>query len=266
MNVLFPANTGQRYYDIHFRSVLEVLRHGGAHVELEEIPSESETLIIVNIDGQWTLFDCSDAGLWRSDSRFPVFKFHHRTDERYANVFPFAPVSFFNWVGFGCLRAEVAYDPARAMTIAMRQRPYGNAVERRNAVLAQLRAAFTDRLACDLLPQPAFWRNVSSIRLAVCVPGQNNNMLDRGQYQYMALGAATVSPYLPELLPFDATLDGCYIPCRDDYADLTAVIDGIDDEALLATGRRAADLFQRTSMPDRLVEWVDRCLARYRAL
>ncbi|WP_137142175.1 hypothetical protein [Azospirillum brasilense] len=260
MKILFPENKGQRYYDIHFRYILEIFRYSGADIDFANISSENETVLFCNVDGQWILFDFSDAGLWTYDSKLPVFKFHCKTGESYLNVFPFSPVSFYDWDEFYRLRSGVKYAPVGRLGITMRQRPYGNALQRRLEVMTQLRVAFGDAFANDQLPQAAFWDDVSNIRLSVCVPGQNNNMLDRGQLQYMALGAATVSPRLPEVLPFDANLDGCYLPCADGYEDLTSVIANADDATLEAIGRKAADVFERSCTPARLVEWVERCI------
>ncbi|WP_188260341.1 hypothetical protein [Azospirillum tabaci] len=76
----------------------------------------------------------------------------------------------------------------------------------------------------------------------------------------VAFGAATVSPRLPGVLPFNANLDGCYLPCDDGYEDLTSVIAKADDVTLEAIGRNAADVFERACTPARLVEWVERCI------
>lgn len=260
MKVLFPAKKSQRYYDIHFRYVLELFRHSGADIDLVDISSDTETLLFCNVDGQWILFDFSDAGLWHHDSKLPAFKFHYKAGESRVNVFPFAPVSFYDWDEYYRLRQAIRYSPADNRKITMRQRPYGNAVQRRLEVMTQLAVAFGDDFATDQLPQPAFWTDISTLRLGVCVPGQNNNMLDRGQLQYMAFGAATVSPRLPEVMPFDTMLDGCYLPCADGYEDLTSVIVGADDAALAAIGQRAAEVFERTCTPARLVEWIERCI------
>lgn len=260
MKVLFPADTGQRYYNIHFRSVLNVLQYCGADITLDVISTNADLLFFCRIDDRWIGFDFSDAGLWRAPSSIPIFKFHHRRDERFANVYPFSPVSFYDWEQFDLLRRQVVYDPAGRATIAMRQRPHGNAERRRSDVMARLSAAYGQRFAGSQLSQTEFWHDVGQVRLSVCVPGQNNNMLDRGQLQYMAFGAATVSPELPEVLPFWEVLDGCYVSCSDSYDDLCSVIDGAGDETLREVGRKAAALFARTSTPERLVEWIDRCL------
>lgn len=265
MKVLFPADTGQRYYNIHFLSVLNVFRHCGVDMALDAISTNTDRLFFCRIDDRWIGFDFTDAGLWQGPSNIPIFKFHHKRDERFMNVYPFSPVSFHDWEQFGLLRRQVAYDPAGRTAIAMRQRPYGNAEHRRSEVMARLDMVYGQRFTGSQLPQPEFWRDAGRVRLSVCVPGQNNNMLDRGQLQYMALGVATVSPVLPEVLPFWEVLDGCYLACADSYDDLCSVIDGADDETLREVGRKAAALFERTATPERLVEWIDRCLRQTRA-
>jgi hypothetical protein len=258
--VLFPAKTSQRYYEIHYRYVLNVLRHGGAEVELAEMPSEHDTQFSCHVDGRPVIFDFSDAGLWRSGSPIPVFKFHHRADEAYRNVFPFSPVSFYEWDTYEFLRETIHYDPVGKRAISARQRAYGNAVERRQQVAARLVHAFGDDVRFEQIPQLEYWEDVDEIRIAAFVPGQNNNMLDRGQFQYVALGAATISPHLPERLPFGYTLDGCHLVCRDDYSDLVAQIRDAGDAALAAAGATARRVFAETSTPQRLVTWIALCL------
>lgn len=261
MQVLFPAQTNQRYYDTHFRSVLEIFRYTGASITFDKISTNAELMFFCRVDQQWVGFDFSDAGLWKSGSQIPIFKFHHKRHEKYENVFPFTPVSFYDWKKYFALRNDVTYSPSGRRVISMRQRPHGNAEQRRLAVMAKLASAYGEGFASAQLPQNEFWRDVSNIRLSVCVPGQNNNMIDRGQLQYMALGAATVSPFLPELLPFNENFDECYLPCSESYEDLLALIDHADDATLSAVGLRAAALFERTSTPERLTEWVDRCIS-----
>ena len=220
-------------------------------------------MFFCEIDGQKVAFDFSDAGLWREDSGIPVFKFHHKANESYRNVFPFSPVSFFDWDVFYCLRDEIRYNPEGKQKITMRQRPYGNAVDRRTKVAAMLKMEYGDAVHTDQIRQIEYWEEISEIRVGVFVPGQNNNMLDRGQFQYIAFGAATISPRLPELLAYSRDLRECYLECDDAYDNLIATINVADENALLSVGNRARRLFEDTSTPEKLTAWIGLCLDEY---
>ena len=105
-----------------------------------------------------------------------------------------------------------------------------------------------------------YWMDINKCLVSVCVPGATNNMLDRGQWQYMAFGCCTISPILPELLPFDKKLipDVHYIRCKDDYSDLLEKIEWCKQnrEKCIEIGRNAKKLFLETSTPEKIVEWV----------
>lgn len=264
MKVIFPKKTTQRYYDTHYRYVLNVLQYSGGQIEFVDIPSVRDTMFFCEIEGQKVAFDFSDAGLWREDSEIPVFKFHHKTDESYRNVFPFSPVSFFDWDVFFGLRNAVAYNPEGKHKITMRQRPYSNAVERRTKVAARLKMEYGDRVHTVQIPQMEYWEEVEEIRIGVFVPGQSNNMLDRGQFQYISFGAATVSPRLPELLPYRRNLHACYLECDDAYTNLIVTINSADENALRSVGNHARRLFEDTSTPEKLTVWIALCLEEYR--
>jgi len=110
------------------------------------------------------------------------------------------------------------------------------------------------------LSQQQFWNETSSMLVSVCVPGHNNNMLDRGQIQSMAFGGCTISPYLPEVLPFDRRLvEGeHYIMCKDDYSDLVEKVEWCKENRKICVdiGNNAKQLFSETSKPNKLWEWI----------
>ena len=98
------------------------------------------------------------------------------------------------------------------------------------------------------------------------MPGYSNNILDRGQFQYMAFGCCTISPKLPEILPFDNKLIDChdyYIFINDDYSNLLNIITKLEQNHIMSLsimmdiGYEAKELFKRTSTPEVIGKWIE---------
>ena len=53
-----------------------------------------------------------------------------------------------------------------------------------------------------------------------------------------------------------------YVECKPDYSDLTEKIEWVRENPELAIqiGKNAKELFNETSLPDRQVEWIKKCL------
>jgi hypothetical protein len=78
----------------------------------------------------------------------------------------------------------------------------------------------------------------------------------------MAFGCATISPYLPEILPFDQTLHPGihYLVCKEDFSDVPIIIQDTPKEKLLEIGQNAKQLFNSTCTPSAVALWIQEVL------
>jgi len=260
-NIIFPKKTTQRYWDIHYKYVLNIFESCGLNVILQEKPgleenSNNPTLEFkVCIDGKWVEFDYSDNGETWNKSRVPLFKFHFKPHhKKLKNIYPFLPVCFYDW---NDLNLNIQYK-AIGNTVLNCQKPYAGALARRNALREILKDYPVDYSITD---QHTYWKKVNNCLVSVHVPGQNNNMLDRAQLQLMAFGCCTISPKLPEILPFNKSLipNIHYIQCNDDYSDLTDKIDWCMEnrEKCIEIGNNVKDLFRSYFKPEKLIEYME---------
>jgi len=255
-NVIFPRKLNQHYYDIHYAYVLELFRYLNCTIEFQDNLDVDNTAFKVSINGKWFIFDFADSNQVRNLGDFPIFKFHTKHTDL-DKVIPFSPVSFYNWKRYYELEKEINYVP-RIGYISSRQRPYAGATIRRYNVQKLLKEYFGSAVLTDLINQEDYWKEINNIQVAVMVPGQNNNIWDRGHSQYMAFGCCTISPNLPEVLPFGKIFipDVNYIICKDDYSDLIDIIHNMTFDKCLSIGQQAKQLFQKTSTPDALGRWI----------
>ncbi len=148
--------------------------------------------------------------------------------------------------------------------ILSNQRPHTQNRERRTYVQNLLREKFADQFDNSFTEQCDFWRKVSRALVSVCVPGARMNILDRGQLQYMAFGACTVSPTLSIDLPDGHRLapNVHYLECRTDWSDLVERIEWAKCHRTkcLEIGWNAKRLFEKTLTARPLFEWVNQCL------
>ena len=111
-----------------------------------------------------------------------------------------------------------------------------------------------------LIPQEQFWLEINDLMVSVFVPGQNNNILDRGQLQYFGFGCCTISPNLPEILAFNTKIEPNvhYLECFNDYSNLVDVIEFASRhrDICIDIGYNAKKLFQNTCTPEKLGEWI----------
>jgi len=253
-NIIFPENTGQRYYSIHFQYLLDIFQYLGCNISFQH-----RTDLIVTINRKDFLFDYWDTSEVRK-SDLPTFKFHTKIEDL-DKVIPFSPVSFYDWSEYYKLERQICYKPKNIL-ISFRQRPYAGALERRNVVLQLLMNKSDFNVLHHIIEQEEYWKEINNIGTAVFVPGFCNNMLDRGHMQYMAFGCCTISPNLPEVLPFNKPLiDGeHYIRCADDYSDLIPILErhrmSSDVKIYSYIGNTAKQLFKQTSTPESLGEWI----------
>lgn len=248
MKIIFPKG-GQKYWSIHYRYVQNIFAATGAEISFHNQPG-----FRVCMDGKWIQFDYSDDGESLNEVEIPTFKFHFKHHHfNMPNVYPFLPVCFYKWVD---VKINLPYL-ANENVILNNQKPYGDAIERRNTI----REILVDyNVDYSITAQSAYWYKIKHCLVSLHVPGRNNNMLDRGQLQLMALGCATISPYLPEVLPRYQLLNPGehYIQCKNDYSDLTNIIEWCRNnrEKCVEIGRNARALFLKYFMPDKLVEFI----------
>ncbi len=262
-NVLIPANNGQRYYETHYRFFALAMQAAGAKVETGAGLRDFEVSFETVIDGRAAIVDYSDHHkVGAIELGLPIFKFHYSRELHgdLPNVFPFSPISFFEWGAVNPLN----YQPAASRWILNAQRPGGAAKDRREAVQAMLRDKYGADVDTEITDQTGFWHRGGDCLVAVCVPGARPDILDRGQLQLMALGVCTISPVLDITLLWWKTLrPGIdYLTCRPDFSDLPKAIEYVrkNPQTAQAIGRSAREQFKRYLMPAKLAEWIQLCL------
>jgi len=205
------------------------------------------------IDGKEIFFDFADDSEYIAKER-PSFKFHYRGGEK--NMYAFAPPSFYNWDEYFALSEKLKYKAVGY--ISNRQTPYGNGIERRRLTRTILNTIGGGEY--KLMGPSEYLKDMPNCLVSVCAPGQNAHILDRGQFQYMGLGACTISPSLPEILPFNKVLipGAHYIECKEDFSDLLDKVEWCksNTQGCIEIGQNAKKLFQETSTPAKVVQWV----------
>ena len=220
---------------------------------------------VVTIDGKKIVVDFSnfhDIYEKQVQSGLPYLKFQYSINEhrRYSNVYAFTKISFFDWHQFFDLKKKIKYTCNSDKIISM-QRPRGAAVGRRNYVQGFLKEKYGKDLITQFnKDQLVFWNTINDCLVHVCVPGARNDILDRGQLQAMAFGACTISPVIPDRLSWNFKLvpEFHYIACKPDYSDLIEKIEWCRDNRSICVeiGQNAAKLFEGTSTPQRMWEWI----------
>ncbi len=264
IKVIFPSNTGQRYYRVHFEYLKSIFEYAGLEIEYRAFSKKCELSVPCIINKKQIIFDISDNGESNFHGDIPVFKFHYKRNINYCGVvYPFSSVSFDNWDLYFDLSKTVKYD--RSMNnILCAQRPYGNAQSRRLHVRKLIQERFNVRASSELSNQLMYFKRAGGCIVSVHCPGQSNNMIDRGQLQLLLLGVCTISPNLPEILPFNNKLvpNIHYVECKDDYSDLIGKIEwcGANEDKCLEIGRNAKELTTECCTPNQLILWIKKCL------
>jgi len=258
-----------RYYPIHIQYVLNLLKHVGATIEMidpTEFKVRSQVIFDCVIDEKTVRFDFSDFEKLNDnliDSCHVYFKFHYNDSHlKYKNVFPFTPVNFHNWTEYHELDKCISYN-AKGLVLN-NQTPFGAALERRSYVHKILLEKYGNKLSFDRKTQREFFLLINKGLVSICVPGARNNMLDRGQCQYMAFGACTISPKLVTRLSWNKKLKSGvhYLECKEDYSDLIEKIEWVKNNPSLAIeiGKNAKKLFKNTSTPRKQIQWIKNCI------
>ena len=262
-------NQYHRYYSTHPQYVLNLLRKGGADVEM--VPATNfgcrETLSFdCTIDGHLCKFDFNDHEKydWSIIKKYKAyFKFHcgHHS-ENWPNIFSFSPVNFHDWDLYNKLEPIINYTAKGK--ILNNQAPAGNAVQRRNHVAKILKDSYGNRVDRNRYPKEEFYMLINNASAIVCVPGARNNMLDRGQGQQMGFGACTISPKLNTRLSYGSLLlPGIhYVECKPDYSDLIEKVNWVRENKseAIKIGKNAKKLFTKTSTPKRQIAWIKECV------
>lgn len=250
---------------MHYRYVLSTIASAGIEYELSHAVKQiGGTAFEMFIEGELLLMDFSDfPEILPNYGDYPYyFKFHFSEDkhEQLENIFPFTPISFDEWNQYARMTNEICYS-ANDNIILNNQRPYAGARERRKKVQRMLTSHFRNNVDTSLTSQESFWKKINNCLVSVCVPGARNDMLDRGQLQYMALGCCTVSPKLLTVLPYSQQLipGTHYVQCDDDYSDLIEKIEWCkaNREDCVTIGKNAKQLFLETCTPHKLWDMVN---------
>lgn len=267
--VVFPVNQDYRYYGLHYQYIADSIKAAGIKLTFSDKMKEVDgTAFHLQVDGEPVFFDFSDfPNLKESQINHPnYFKFHYSEGlhEDRGNIYPFSPISFYDWNQFEQLKKQISYK-ANNDLILNKQLPNCGALIRREKVQSILRNAFGLSADFNLVEQEAFWNSINNCLVSVCVPGARNNMLDRGQIQYMAFGCCTIAPKLLTVLPYYRSLvpGRHYIECCSDYSDLVEKVNwcASHKDSCIEIGNNAKQLFHKTSTPKSLWEWVGQVIS-----
>lgn len=258
----------KRYYEVYVKYLLNFFNQLGAEVHCDT-RIDSDGRFVMGVNGRRVFMDYSDhpaiSKLW--DRKIPYFKFHcHQKFIHTNKIFPFPPISFYDWGQFRRLQKSIQYR-AIGDVIVNKQKPYGNALKRRKLVRSTLRKKYGKNV--DIKPdspQLTFWNRIKDCLVAVFVPGAYNNMLDRGHFQYIGFGCCTISPRIDDLLSFNKLLipGTHYILCKDDYSDLIEVIEWCKSHRTdcIHIGQNAKALFNKTSVPSMTWKWMQHVISK----
>lgn len=250
----------------HFWFVVNVLCSGGAKAEpVKELEIRMAGMAFeVQINGAKVIFHFADWKELRSNedcSGYAArFKFHYDPARTYPCTWhPFSPISFLDWSEYSRLSRAVHHD-ASGLCIGNRQTPRGEALDRRIAVRRALLDVYGKDLVYEVLDQRNFWEEAGRLLVSVCVPGARNDILDRGQIQYMGLGVCTISPKLTIGLPWGKTLEPGihYVECATDYSNILRTVlwcRGHRAECA-AIGANAKRKFEECLTGEKLRKWV----------
>ena len=163
------------------------------------------------------------------------------------------------------MESEIKYSCNNEI-ILNNQRVFGNAKERRTKVQHLLTSVYKKDADFKLTDQITYWKKANNCLVSIHVPGARNDMLDRAQYQMMAFGVCTVSPYLKDILPHGAQFQSGYhyIECKPDYSDLIEKIEWCkkNREKCIKIGQNAKDYFFAFCLPRVIVRWMELCLSK----
>lgn len=282
VDIRFPKGyVKHKYGKIHLHFIHDYFKRGGANLELVKEDDKvfccysdlDRFYISILVNGKQILINSSDHYYLTYNDEFPlipIFKFHYYREmhDDIENVFPIGPMFAHNdrydnsqkLNDYFSVRNNFNYNPGNV--IMNKQRPFGNAIERRNEVrqiLSKAGARFGGTGS-----QIKFWAELEKCLVSVCVPGAHNDMLDRGQYESIGLGVCTISPRIKTVMPWDQDLipSEHYISCADDYSDLLEKVEWCLDNKgeCKRIGDNARALFDEYCLPDRYLGWIEKTM------
>jgi len=253
------------YYDTFVVYIRNILSHNCIPYRLEGTIAPGASKFILELDSKQILIDFSDhpgdyLSNWKDYDAY--FKFHyveaiHGSCE---TIYPFAPVSFYNWAEYYTLKKRIEYICNSNLILNM-QKPSGAAVARRRLVQKMLTKRYHAHVAIGYTPaQDDYWKKINNCLVHVFVPGARNDMLDRGHLQYLAFGCCTIAPPIIDVLPYNEKLipNVHYVQCKPDYSDLLDRIEWVKEnrEGAVEIGKNAKELFERSCEPGKLWNWI----------
>ena len=264
MKILFPRDIGQKYYGAHYRFLLNILKFMDLDIELCDPEPRPSGGFVIRIDNKRILIDFWNflESVEDSDNFDICFKYEYTNDycAQHENIYPMSKTSFHDWEQYFMLKEQIKYS-CNSDRILNNQRARHGAKYRRADVRKLLQAKYGNLMDFDLSDQIRFWEKINDCLISVCVPGQRNDSLDRGQFQYMAFGACTVSPNLSMVLPYMEPLEAGvhYVKCADDYSDLIEKIEWCKEHRAqcVEIGNNAKKLFWETCIPSAIWEWME---------
>ena len=279
--ILFPnpeSWTKRNEYSQHYQFIKKYGQLNGYKVRMHGKTSKvycgHPVHFSIDYNGQQVVIDYSDhEPLNGLKSGVAVLKYHYHPEVHgmHENVFPVGPMvdlpDLDTYKRFFDITEENIYDASGDIIINC-QRPRLNAKVRRTHVQNLLTRTYGSNadVSFEKRNQEGFWRKHKNCLVGVAVPGARNNMLDRGQYEQIGLGVCTISPLIRTVMPGGKPLEPGkhYLMCKDDYSDLTAIIDWCRDNRGKAhqVGKNAQQFFKENCMPGPYWEWVDSCLAK----
>jgi len=271
--LIVPQKTTEsyhRYYDIHFQYIFDLFSDQGYKLQFREPIVKKMVVFDVNFKGHEILIDFYDYSDLPDEglvNRYEAtFKFHTTKHimEKFNNIFPISPISFYDWNEYRTLLSTIKYKAHGR--IYNKQTPHTQNYYRRFAMKQLLLSNYPEsELDLGISPRSDFFQAIKDCLVSVCVPGSHNNILDRGQLQYMALGVCTISPqltaaYVPWNEQFEAGTH--YLKCADDYSDVIKLIEWVREhpKESIQIGQNAKELFQRTCLPEKQINWMLFCL------
>lgn len=264
--IVLPKEHGQRYYRTHYAFFQALAAGAGKEVEIRPMTEDGRGFSII-YRGLKMFIDYGDhKKISPIAADYPLHFRYHYSQERHGhfrNCYPLTPISFYNWPQYFRIEKELKYT-AKGDKILNKQKPGKASLERRRRVQKLLVKTYRHKADLNIDSQLKFWWALRDCLVAVCVPGAREDILDRGQFQYWAFGACTISPRLDITLPYrmEPFPGRHYIVCKPDYSDLIEKIEycRANRKVALRIGAEAKQLFQATATPRRIWEWIDFCL------
>ena len=263
-SIVVPKNHGQKYYDLHYLFFINLAKAVGITVEYKDFEHD---YLEAQADGKRILIDYGDH-TWlpeNIDEYDIVFKFHYSkyTHVKTPHLYPLTPISFYDWDEYEHLQQEITYTVESNMVLN-NQTPGAGAKERREKVQSMLEEEYGENFDKTITSKQEFWNKINNCLVSVCVPGARNDMLDRGQFQYWAFGACTISPRLDLRLPhWREPMPGLhYVECADDYSDLIEKIEWCRKHRAECKfiGAAAKKMFLYSCTPECIWTWINACL------